>query len=104
MLLLGRIPPRRVFSPPNTLFFLDSCVWHFPCDGSFHIDAVRRHGERRAAMTSYEMIETTVEDLIAEFCEETQRRARNAKEADTAAANFLTGILHNAEPISKHWH
>jgi hypothetical protein len=55
-------------------------------------------------MTSYEMIETTVEDLIAEFCAETQRSARNAREADMAAANFLTGLLHNAEPISKYWH
>ena len=53
---------------------------------------------------SYEIVETTVEELIAEFCEESIRSARDAKEADMAAANFLTGILHNAEPISRTWH
>jgi hypothetical protein len=55
-------------------------------------------------MTNYEMVDTNVEDLIVEFCEETFGSARDKKEADMAAANFLTGILHNAEPISKTWH
>jgi hypothetical protein len=55
-------------------------------------------------MNNYELIEGTVEELIADFCEETLRSARNAKEADTAAANFLTGILHQTEPLSKTWH
>ncbi|MGH7927780.1 MAG: hypothetical protein ACREQV_08300 [Candidatus Binatia bacterium] len=53
---------------------------------------------------AYEIVETTVEELITEFCEEALKSARDAKEADTAAANFLTGILHNAEPISRTWH
>jgi hypothetical protein len=55
-------------------------------------------------MDSYEVIEGTVEELIAEFCEETLRSARDAREADMAAANFLTGILHQAEPLSRTWH
>jgi len=55
-------------------------------------------------MSTYEIVETTVAELIAEFREETLRSARDAKEADMAAANFLTGILHHAEPISKSWH
>ena len=55
-------------------------------------------------MTNYEMLDTNVEDLIVEFCEETLRSARDKKEADITAANFLTGILHNAEPISRTWH
>lgn len=55
-------------------------------------------------MNSSEIVEGTVEELIAEFCEDTLRSARNAKEVDMAAANFLTGILHQAEPISKTWH
>jgi hypothetical protein len=55
-------------------------------------------------MESYEIVEGTVEELITEFCEETLRSARNAKEADAAAANFLTGILHQAQPISQTWH
>ena len=55
-------------------------------------------------MTTYEMVETTVEELIVEFCEENFRFARDKKEADMVAANFLTGILHNAEPISRTWH
>ena len=55
-------------------------------------------------MTTYEMVETTVEELIVEFCEETLRSARDKKDADITAANFLTGILHNAEPISRTWH
>ena len=55
-------------------------------------------------MTTCAMVETTVEELIVEFCEETLRSARDKKEADITAANFLTGILHNAEPISKIWH
>ena len=55
-------------------------------------------------MESYEIVEGTVEELITEFREETLRSARNAKEADAAAANFLTGILHQAQPISKTWH
>jgi hypothetical protein len=55
-------------------------------------------------MDSYEIVESTVEELIVEFCEETLRAARDAKEADMAAANFLTGILHQAEPLSKTWH
>jgi hypothetical protein len=59
---------------------------------------------RRTAMTTYEKVETTVEELIVEFCEETFISARDKKQADMAAANFLTGILHNAEPISKTWH
>ena len=33
-------------------------------------------------MTTYEMVETTVEELIVEFCEETLRSARDKKEAD----------------------
>jgi hypothetical protein len=53
---------------------------------------------------TYEIVEATVEELIAEFCEEALRSARDAREADMAAANFLTGILHNAEPISQTWH
>jgi hypothetical protein len=32
------------------------------------------------------------------------KSARDSYEADTAAANFLTGILHQAEPLSKTWH
>jgi hypothetical protein len=55
-------------------------------------------------MDSYEVVEGTVEELIAEFCEETLRSARDGKEADMAAANFLTGILHQAEPLSRTWH
>lgn len=55
-------------------------------------------------MTNYEMVESTVEELIVEFCEETLRSTHDKKEADMVAANFLTGILHNAEPISKTWH
>jgi hypothetical protein len=55
-------------------------------------------------MSTYEMVETTVEELIAEFREETLRSARDAREADMAAANFLTGILHHAEPLSRTWH
>ena len=52
-------------------------------------------------MNTYELVETTVEELIVEFCEETLKSARDKKEADITAANFFTGILHNAEPISK---
>jgi hypothetical protein len=55
-------------------------------------------------MDSYEIVEATVGELIAAFCEETLRSARDPKEADMAAANFLTGILHQAEPLSKIWH
>jgi hypothetical protein len=55
-------------------------------------------------MQSYEMLEDIVEELITEFREETLSSSHNAKEADAAAANFLTGILHRAQPISKTWH
>jgi hypothetical protein len=61
-------------------------------------------GKESKKMNSYEIIEGTVEELIAEFCEETLRSARDSHEADTAAANFLTGILHQAEPLSRTWH
>lgn len=67
----------------------------------YHQETGLTQGEN---MSSYEIVEGTVEELIAEFCEDTLRSARNAKEVDMAAANFLTGILHQAEPISKTWH
>ena len=54
-------------------------------------------------MERYE-IESTVEELISQFYEETLRFPRNEKEADAAAANFVTRILHQAQPISKTWH
>ena len=55
-------------------------------------------------MNSYEIVEGTLEELIAEFCEETLRSMRDATEADRAAANFVTRILHEAEPLSANWH
>jgi hypothetical protein len=55
-------------------------------------------------MKTYETVEGTVEELIAEFCEKALTSARNAKEADTAVANFLTGIICQRLPISKTWH
>ena len=38
-------------------------------------------------MDGYEL-ENTVEELIAEFCQEAFMAARDSKEANTAAANF----------------
>lgn len=48
--------------------------------------------------------EITLSKLIAAFTEELLAAARDDKEAGRAAANILTEILHNAEPISKSWH
>jgi hypothetical protein len=61
------------------------------------------HRIREKKMETYEIVEGTLEELVADFCEKTLRSARNAKEADAAVANFLTGILYQ-QPISKSWH
>ena len=54
-------------------------------------------------MNSYEIVKD-VEELIADFCEQTLMSARDAQEVDRAAANFLTRILREAEPLSTSWH
>jgi hypothetical protein len=55
-------------------------------------------------MNSYEIVEGTLEELIAEFCKETMRSVHDASEADRVAANFVTRILHEAQPLSEIWH
>jgi hypothetical protein len=55
-------------------------------------------------MESCEIVEGILEESMVDFLEEALRSARNAKEADSVVANFLTGILHQPRSTSKTWH
>jgi len=55
-------------------------------------------------MKSREAEEITLGELIAALTEEALASVCDEKEAGKVAANILTDVLHDAEPISKCWH
>ncbi|HXV83658.1 MAG TPA: hypothetical protein VEG60_27695 [Candidatus Binatia bacterium] len=55
-------------------------------------------------MKNDETFEISLRDLLAQITDDALRFARNEEEANIAAANIVTDLLRNSEPLSKRWH